>query len=290
MKYLTAILLALLLLLCGCARDGDAAPGTSPTEDPDARYYVAELERLLAMPASPCAEHVISHRGAGQEEPEETFASYDLALAYGSRMLEQDLVISADGVLYCCHDRTPEALTGETRPFSELSAAEIDTLRTRIGQQRLLRLSDVFERYGTAVTYVIELRAGEEMERALLRLIGEYQMQEHIILQAEQLSILQRVEQVYPDIPKLMLCYTAEQFEQALEAEYVDIVNVGGGEFFNRESCERVHAAGKKYSVSTCNSKDTIRTCIEIGADFYFTDYTAKALLMEELYRQSDAP
>ena len=318
--WILSILLAL-VILCGCAGPGRtglsappesgtqavSGPGDGPqsspsepqstelqtaqsryepeTADPDAEFYLADIEDLLARPASPYAEHVYSHQGTMIEEPSETFAAYDLALAYGSRCLEQDLVISADGVLYCSHDLTPDALTGETRRFSEMDSTEIDALRTKKGGQRLLRLSDVFHRYGTAVTYVIELRYPTLTLKPLYKLIEEYGMAENIIVQSPYLWDLLQVEQVYPDMPKLFLVYNEKDFEDALQADYVDIVCVSGL-LFDKESCERVHAAGKKYCVAVCSTAESIRKAIEIGADCYFTDYTAKALMLEELYRR----
>lgn len=323
MKQIVRILFVLLALaiLCGCAgpgRTGVTAPpegesltirGSSEdpqdgppspqetsgqqtaqsryepeTQDPDEEYCLEDLEKLLARPASPYAEHVFSHQGTMIEEPSETFAAYDLAVAYGSRFLEQDLVISADGVLYCSHDLTPEALTGEPRTFSEMNSAEIDALRTGSGQ-RLLRLSDVFARYGTAVTYVIELRYPYRTLTPFYQLIEEYGMAEHIIVQAPYLWELRQMEGVYPDMPKLLLVYQEEDFENAVEADCVDIVCVAGL-LFDEESCARVHAAGKQYCVAVCNSTEDIRKAIDIGADYYFTDFTAKALMLEQMYRK----
>ena len=49
---------------------------------------------------------VIGHRGASADAPEHTFASYDLALEQGADYIEQDLQLTADGVLVVLHDDT----------------------------------------------------------------------------------------------------------------------------------------------------------------------------------------
>ena len=292
------------VLLCACSRPSETAEtaagtetaetaaGTETTEtaagtetpDPDAEFYLADLNRLLKTPASPYAEHVYSHQGTGLEEASETFAAYDLAIAYGSRYLEQDLVVSADGVLYCSHDLSPKALTGETRTFAEMTSAELDALRTVDGTQRLLRLEDVFKRYGTAVTYVIELKAGGPTIEPFCTLVREYGMEEQIILQSSSLWYLEQVEKEFPEMPKLFLLFEPEKFKDALAAEYVDVI-AGGSAFFNQESCDEVHAAGKKFCLYVCNRSSDIRRAIEMGVDCYFTDYTAKAFVLEALYR-----
>ena len=273
MKRLCASMLfcicLLVLLLCGCGKN---------------EAELTELERLLARPASPYAAHVFSHQGTAKEETPESFAAYDLAILYGSRYLEQDLVVSSDGVLYCSHDTSPEALTGESRLFSEMTSAEIDALRVRDSDQRLLRLRDVFERYGGAVTYVIELKRDTVSLEPFLKLVEECQMQDHILVQSSSMSTLQRIEELWPEMPKLFLLFDKERYQQALKEPCVDIIGMSSA-YFNQEECDRVHAAGKKCCVYVCNSTETIRRAIEIGADCYFTDYTGKALLLEELYR-----
>lgn len=254
------------------------------TEDPDREFYLGDIRELLERPASAYADHVFSHQGTAKEEPSETFAAYDLAIAYGSRYIEQDLVISADGVFYCSHDLSPEALTGEPRLFSELTSRQIDELRTSDGGQRLLKLTDVFDRYGKSVTYVIELRMSLTTIRSFLQLVEEYGMQDHIIVQASYLWDLRQVEAVFPDMPKMILAFDPDTFDAALHEDCVDYICVATDRF-DQESCNQVHAAGKMYCVAVLNGAGGIRKAIEMGADCYFTDYTAKALVLEELYR-----
>ena len=47
---------------------------------------------------------IIAHRGASGLRPEHTLDGYALALAQGADVIEPDLVLSRDGVLYARHD------------------------------------------------------------------------------------------------------------------------------------------------------------------------------------------
>ena len=268
-RRITACPCLLVLLLCGCGK---------------AEAELTELERLLARPASPYAEHVFSHQGTAKEEIPESFAAYDLAVLYGSRFLEQDLVVSSDGVLYCCHDLSPARLTGETRLFSELSAQEIDALRVTDTGLPLLRLSEVFQRYGAAVIYVIELRQDAISLEPFIKLVEDWQMQDHIIVQSSSLELLRQLDGRWPEAPKLYLAFGKDSVDAVMDVDYVDIVAVSGG-LFTQACCEQVHAAGKKYCVYVVNATSSIRKAIEMGADCYFTDFTGKAFALEELYR-----
>lgn len=243
-----------------------------------------ELSRLLAQPAAQFSEHVFSHQGTATEEEPETVAAYDLVLGYGSRQIEQDLMLSSDGVLYCSHDATPAALTGETRPFYKLTSQEIDALRTKNGGHRILRMSDVFERYGKKVTYLVELKAGSTVVEPFLALVRKYGMERCVIVQSSELRLLQRAEEVFPDMRKLYLSFHGADFTPALEADFVDIISVGDAQF-TRENCERVHAAGKQFCVAVCDPEEMILKAIKLGVDAYFTNYTARALELEQKFR-----
>ena len=71
---------------------------------------------LLAVPA-PLVERpiVIAHRGASGYLPEETMASYRLALRMGADFLEPDIFLTADGVPVARHDRSLDATTNVER-------------------------------------------------------------------------------------------------------------------------------------------------------------------------------
>lgn len=78
-----------------------------------------------ASPLERSAEHVYSHRGASGEEIEHSIAAYDLALLYGSKYIEQDVVLSADGTLWISHDRNAKRITGMDARYSDLTDEQI---------------------------------------------------------------------------------------------------------------------------------------------------------------------
>ncbi|WP_216333036.1 glycerophosphodiester phosphodiesterase [Rhizobium sp. X9] len=71
---------------------------------------------------------IVSHRGANQFAPENTFAAADLALLHGADYIELDVRESADGVLYVFHDETLDRTTDGTGPIGHALSSEIDTL------------------------------------------------------------------------------------------------------------------------------------------------------------------
>ncbi|HWF84716.1 MAG TPA: glycerophosphodiester phosphodiesterase family protein [Vicinamibacterales bacterium] len=60
---------------------------------------------------------VIAHRGASAYAPENTLASYELALGQGADCVELDLHPTSDGVLVCIHDASLERTTNVRDAF-----------------------------------------------------------------------------------------------------------------------------------------------------------------------------
>ena len=77
---------------------------------------------LLTMPSmhgQPRGAFVVAHRGASFYAPEHTLPAYRLALEQGAEYVEQDLVITKDGVLVCLHDPTLERTTDVEAVFPD---------------------------------------------------------------------------------------------------------------------------------------------------------------------------
>ena len=229
------------------------------------------------------ADHVYSHRGSN-EEIEETFAAYDKAIEQGSHNIEQDLVISADGTLYISHDLTSYRIAGGGGYFSSMSDAQIDKLTTSDGQ-KILKLSDVFDKYGKSVKYIIEIKSKDQRTiEAFKKIVDKYDMKDNVVVQCFELSVLKELEDYYPDMPKLHLSLDQGSFENALTKDYVDILGVESS-MMTTSNLERAHANGKKFNAWPLDSESQIKTAIEMGVDSYFTGYTGKALELEHEYR-----
>lgn len=67
----------------------------------------------------PPHKFVVGHRGACAYAPENTLASYRLAIKHGVEYVEQDLQITEDGVLVCCHDTVLNRVTNVAEVFPD---------------------------------------------------------------------------------------------------------------------------------------------------------------------------
>lgn len=240
---------------------------------------------VVAFKSSPKNDYVISHRGASGEEIEHTFKAYDLAIDYGSKYIEQDLVRSKDGTLYVSHEENAKPLTGVNKNYKDMTDDEIDKLRTE-DDQHILKLEDVFKKYEDDTHYAIELKEQDNVGavKPFEELVKKYDLADNIIVQARNKEALEPLENTFPDMPKLILVNTEDELNDALKQDYIDIVGTNS-DLMNKDNVEKVHDNGKEFSVFTLNSSDEIKKGIDLEVDSYFTNFTAKALTIEDNYR-----
>lgn len=210
------------------------------------------------------SNRIYSHRGASGEETEHSFPAYDLALLYGSHYIEQDLVTSKDGTLYVSHDNSAKRLTGVNRLYSDMTDDEINQLRTS-DNNHILRLQDVFDRYKKTTHYIIELKENDKQ----------------VTVQAQTLTSLEKLKHTFPKMKTLVLAKDEVEAKNACQMNYVDIVSLNL-KFMSKEMIQIIHDANKQANFWTLNSMEDINKAINLGADSYFTNYTAKAIELEK--------
>lgn len=243
----------------------------------------ARAEGEEAAAKDQAARHVYAHRGSSGASLEHSFTAYDEAIADGAVMIEQDIVISADGILFLSHDTNAYRMTGDSRAYADMTGAEIDQLRTHAGE-KVLRLSEVFDRYGDSVTYVVELKSSDQRTvDAFTALVQQYGNQDRIIAQCFDMEALRILEETFPDMPKIFLSKFQDPIDQALDEPYIDIISVEDY-LMTEDNIRKVHDSGKMFSAWTLNGEDTIRRAIDMGVDTYFTDDVKTAVSLEEEY------
>ncbi len=94
---------------------------------------------------------IMAHRGSSDEAPENTLASFRLALSQGADILETDLRFTRDGEIVLMHDATVDRTTNGSGKVSEMTLTEIKGLRTRKPSPQVLPLLNKGEQEGLAV-------------------------------------------------------------------------------------------------------------------------------------------
>ena len=126
---------------------------------------------------------VIAHRGASWDEPENSLAAFERAVAVGADYVELDVQCSRDGALVVFHDRDLDRLTPLRGPLRQRSLAELravgvptleealEVLRGRAGVMAELKSPRLYRRHQVARRTAALLGGGDVLlsfERAAL--------------------------------------------------------------------------------------------------------------------------
>jgi glycerophosphoryl diester phosphodiesterase len=255
----------------------------------------------------------IAHRGASGHAPEHTIAAFDMAWEWGVDYLEQDLQMTADGVLVVLHDDTldrtargPEGLcTGPVieRTLEEIRQCEVgswfnqrfpDRARQEFAGQRIPTLEELFQRYGDRANYYIETKNPESapgMEERLLELIGRYGLRagaverRAVLIQSFSEASLKKIHALDPELPLIRLLEgpssapepgtdLSAELRPLLEDIATYAVGIGASRFTVDHALVRdAHALDLQVHPYTVNLRLEMERLWNIGVDGLFTDF-----------------
>ena len=245
---------------------------------------------------------VIGHRGASGHAPEHTFAAWDIAIDMGVDYIEQDLQMTADGVLVVLHDETLDRTSGglcrgpvSRRTFREIANCDVgawfntafpERARDNFAGQRIPSLDDVLARYAGRARFYIETKkpaAAPGMEEALLDLLHRHDLRptstpDHpVIIQSFSAASLMKIRAADPDIPLVQLFSRREtSWTIRLQLDAVARYAYGIGPQFRTVDARLVAAAHARDIVVhpyTVNDEPVMRRLIRVGVDGMFTDF-----------------
>lgn len=247
----------------------------------------------------------VGHRGASGYAPEHTIPAYDLALRLGADYIEQDLQLTADGVLVVLHDETLDRTArGPAEncagPVSAKTLAQIKTCdvgswfnerfpdyaRPEYVGLRVPTLKEVFERYRHSANYYIETKSPEtadRMEERLLELMDAYGLtapaedRGAVLIQSFSPLSLQRISALNPRLPLIQL-YAGSETSATIRAtlDVVERYAVGIGPSKTDVDADLVREAHTRcldIHPFTVNEQPEMTALIEAGVDGMFTNF-----------------
>src|SRR5262245_51347936 len=151
---------------------------------------------------------IVGHRGAMGYAPENTFASYERAVALGVDAVECDVHLSADGVPVVIHDHTLDRTTDGAGPVQALTLAELKRLDAgawrgaEFAGQRLPTLDELLAWCAGRTALSIELKNGPTFYEGLAERIVELVRAHGMVGQANVISFdhlaVRRVKELEP--------------------------------------------------------------------------------------------
>ncbi len=254
-----------------------------------------------AGPALKTDQVIVAHRGASGHAPEHTLAAYDLALEMGAEYIEQDVLPTADGVLVCIHDDTldrtargpAENCSGSvsSKTLAQLKTCDMgswfnesypERARAEYVGLQIPTLEEVFQRYGTAENYYIEIKPNTattaNVEQALLDLIKQYGLypgmveRRQVLVQSFIPSSLLTMNVLDPLVPLVQLSPGGTALSLPLMAAYAFGVGPTAAET-NALLVEEAHALGLAVHPYTLNSEEDLEAMAALCVDGVFTNF-----------------
>jgi glycerophosphoryl diester phosphodiesterase len=208
---------------------------------------------------------LLGHRGARATHsvPENTFASFDLALAHGCDGFEFDIRGTADGRAVVCHD--PE--------FEGVSIAQ-----AHAGQLHgLPQLEQVLARYASSAFLDIELKV-PALEEIVLSALQAHPPKRGYVVSSFLPQVLGNVHSIDRAVPLGLLCEDPSQLSGWPEApvQYV----LPHFTLIDEDLCTSVHSARKKIFAWTVNGRETMQRLRTWGVDGLISDDTQRLVTM----------
>jgi glycerophosphoryl diester phosphodiesterase len=202
---------------------------------------------------------LLGHRGARAftSVPENSFASFDLALQHGCDGFEFDVRLTGCGRALVCHNPKIRGVT--------VSRAQANQLRD------LPQLEEVIERYGNSVFLDIELKV-RGLEPKVLAALRNYRPQRDHVVSSFIPDVLLELKTRSAAIPLGIICEKPAQLESwlGLPVEYV----IAHESLVDEQLIAEVRKAGRRLLVWTVNDRRGMIRAAKLGVEGIISDET----------------
>jgi glycerophosphoryl diester phosphodiesterase len=202
---------------------------------------------------------LLGHRGAraSARVPENTLASFDLALEHGCDGFEFDVRLTGCGRSVICHDPKVNGIS--------VCRATSDQLL------HLPLFEDVLQRYCQRAFLDIELKV-PGLESKVLNLLREYRMEEDYVVSSFLPEVMMELRTRSAKIQDGIICDKPEELARWRETsvEYV----IPHYSLVTWELVQEVHSAGRKLFTWTVNDPSTMLRLADWGVDGIISDKT----------------
>ncbi len=200
---------------------------------------------------------LLGHRGARAEKavPENTLASFDLALARGCDGFEFDVRLTADGQPVVCHDATAHGLK-----IAESSAEKLGLPHVR----------DVLARYQSTAFLDIELKVSG-LETIVVDLLKKLPPARGFVVSSFLPDVLRSIHVLDAAIPLGLICETQGELNRwrRLPIQYV----IPHRKLVRKILIDEIKSAGKKILVWTVNASVDMKRFSKWGVYGIISDH-----------------
>lgn len=204
-------------------------------------------------------------------------------------MIELDITVSKDGEIVVFHDVTLQRLTGSNKHIRDLSCNEINEFeigswfKSEYFGLKVAKLKEVFQILDDSTLLNIEIKheassfLNRKLEKKLIALIKEYNMENRVILSSFNPMIVNRIRKLEP---KISTAYLITQNMNPILIYLLSKINAKfihiDFNYLNKRNIKRLQNSGLKVMTYTLNTYHQYDKALKLGVDGIFTDYPDK--------------
>jgi glycerophosphoryl diester phosphodiesterase len=229
---------------------------------------------------------IFAHRGAMGEAPENTIASFQLALEQLCDVIELDIHLTRDNEIVVCHDESVDRTTDGSGLIRSMTLDELQRLdagawfHPKYAGQQIPLLSSVFELVPPEVGLNIELKRHYDglLER-LIAQIRHYDRMDSLLFSSFDHKLLYQLKEMAPEA-RISLVYDCkmrsplpiiEQFDKDVYSIHPNYLMI------DREDIAAVRNNGQQIIAWTCNEPGQIKQLFDMGITGVITDFISRA-------------
>jgi glycerophosphoryl diester phosphodiesterase len=224
---------------------------------------------------------IMAHRGASAYAPENTLASFKLAVEQHADWLEMDVQETSDGQLIVIHDLTVDRTTngrGNVRNFTFEQIRQLDAgswFDPKFAGERVPTFEEVVAYARDAGVQIFpetkDPRFSPGIEEKMAAIIAAYGYEDHTIVQSFDGASLERMRKIDPKL-RLAALYTASTPLKGDPPASAEIVGppwemIAGDLSLVRDA----HAAGRQVVVWTADTQPSIQMMLDARVDGIIT-------------------
>lgn len=234
---------------------------------------------------------IFAHRGACAHAPENTLASFNLAVEHGADAIELDVKLSLDDQAMVIHDHTLDRTTDGKGKVNEHSLEQLKKLDAgtffdpKFAGEKIPTLDEVFESVGKRIFINVELTNYSSPKDNLIPIVAgivkRHQLQSSVLFSSFIPGNLTAMRALLPNTPVGLLCLEGIKgiftrsflfLKTSPEALHPYLQDVTPG------LVEREHKRGRRVHVWTVNDDADVNRMFALHVDGIFTDDPLKAL------------
>lgn len=229
---------------------------------------------------------VVAHRGASVEEPENTLAAFDRAVASGADAVEFDVRLTADGAAVVLHDADVGRTTDGTGPVGALTLAEVQRLRIATAHE-VPTLDDALRLLSGRVAVDIEIKNlpgehgfiadGDPVVEATLAALERTGFVGSVLISSFNPASIAHARALAPELPTGLLTVPGTDARAALAfaaaaghpwvLPFVGVVQAAGDGFF-----DEARTAGVRVGAWIVDDPATALALFDAGVDAVATN------------------